>query len=121
LGVVGTAGLLSSTPSLCEDLDSDGIPENSGAPDQTLTIGDYKVSVPTVAGCGWRLEAAIVGQTLMSYPSDHPLGEILDSPLNKPPIQETIAHQTWLEQSRPVYQENSGTVNTTDLMRVVQM
>jgi len=46
------------------DLDSDGIPENSGAPDQTLTIGDYKVSVPTVAGCGLALEAAIaIGQT----------------------------------------------------------
>jgi len=61
------------------DLDSDGIPENS-APDQTLTIGDQGVS----AYCGglWlaALEAAIaIGQTLMSYPSDHPL-EILDSP-----------------------------------------
>lgn len=90
------------------DLDSDGIPENSGAPDQTFD--DWRLQgVSAYCGGLWlaALEAAIaIGQTLMSYPSDHPLGEILDSPLNKPPIQETIAtYQTWLEQSRPLYQE----------------
>lgn len=90
------------------DLDADGIPENSGAPDQTFD--DWRLQgVSAYCGGLWlaALEAAIaIGQTLMSYPPNHPLGEILDSPLNEPPIQETIAtYQTWLEQSRPLYQE----------------
>ena len=90
------------------DLDKDGIPENSGAPDQTFD--DWRLQgVSAYCGGLWlaALEAAIaIGQTLISYPSDHPLGEIIDSPLNEPPIQSMIAtYQSWLEQSRPVYQE----------------
>ena len=89
------------------DLDGDGIPENSGAPDQTFD--DWRLQgVSAYCGGLWlaALEAAIaIGQTLISYPSDHPLGES-PAPLNTPPIQETIAtYQSWLEQSRPVYQE----------------
>lgn len=90
------------------DLDEDGIPENSGAPDQTFD--DWRLQgVSAYCGGLWlaALEAAIaIGKTLMSYPPDHPLGKIIDSPLNEPPIPETIAtYQTWLEQSRPIYQE----------------
>lgn len=90
------------------DLDGDGIPENSGAPDQTFD--DWRLQgVSAYCGGLWlaALEAAIaIGEILISYPPDHPLGEILDSPLNEPPIEEAIAtFQTWLEQSRPVYQE----------------
>ncbi len=90
------------------DLDGDGIPENSGAPDQTFD--DWRLQgVSAYCGGLWLagLEAAIaIGKTLMSYPKEHPLGEILTSPLNQPPIEETIAtYQTWLEQSRPIYQE----------------
>ncbi|MBA2750302.1 MAG: bile acid beta-glucosidase [Tatlockia sp.] len=90
------------------DLDGDGIPENSGAPDQTFD--DWRLQgVSAYCGGLWLagLESAIaIGKTLTSYPPEHPLGEILTSPLNQPPINETIAiYQTWLEQSRPVYQE----------------
>ena len=90
------------------DLDADGIPENSGAPDQTFD--DWRLQgVSSYCGGLWlaALEAAIaIGRTLMSFPPDHPLGELLDSPLNDPPIQEAIArYETWLEQSRPIYQE----------------
>jgi len=90
------------------DLDEDGIPENSGAPDQTFD--DWRLQgVSAYCGGLWlaALAAAIaIGQTLISFPSEHPLGDILDSPLNEPPIQETIAiYQTWLEQARPIYQE----------------
>jgi len=72
--------------------------------------------------CGGVEAAIAIGQTLMSYPSDH-LRRNSRLSLNKPPIQETIAtYQTWLEQSRPYIRKNSGTVNTTDLIvRVVQM
>ncbi|KJH71576.1 GH116 family glycosyl hydrolase [Aliterella atlantica] len=89
------------------DLDGDGIPENSGAPDQTFD--DWRLQgVSAYCGGLWLagLEAAIaIGKTLISYPPEHPLGEIL-TPLNQPPITETIAtYQTWLEQSRPIYQE----------------
>lgn len=89
-------------------MDGDGIPENSGAPDQTFD--DWRLQgVSAYCGGLWLagLEAAIaIGKTLISYPPDHPLGEMLTSPLNQPPITETIAtYQTWLEQSRPIYQE----------------
>ncbi len=90
------------------DLDGDGIPENSGAPDQTFD--DWRLQgVSAYCGGLWLagLESAIaIGKTLMSYPKNHPLGEILDSPLNQPPIEETIAtYQTWLDKSRPIYHE----------------
>ncbi len=90
------------------DLDGDGIPENSGAPDQTFD--DWRLQgVSAYCGGLWLagLEAAIaIGQTLISYSGDRPLGEILDSRLNKQTLKETIAtYQSWLKQSRPVYQE----------------
>ncbi|MBV9388957.1 MAG: bile acid beta-glucosidase [Chroococcidiopsidaceae cyanobacterium CP_BM_ER_R8_30] len=90
------------------DLDEDGIPENSGAPDQTFD--DWRLQgVSAYCGGLWlaALEVAIaIGQTLSSFPAEHPLGGILNSVLNTPPIQETIAvYQSWLEQARPIYQE----------------
>jgi non-lysosomal glucosylceramidase len=90
------------------DLDNDGIPENSGAPDQTFD--DWRLQgVSAYCGGLWlaALEAAIaIGEILISFPPNHPLGELLNSPLNEPPIQDAIAtYQTWLEQSRPIYQE----------------
>lgn len=73
------------------DLDEDGIPENSGAPDQTFD--DWQLQgVSAYCGGLWiaALEAAIaIGKILI----DRPIGE-------------TIAtYQTWLDQSRPIYQE----------------
>jgi len=90
------------------DLDGDGIPENSGAPDQTFD--DWRLQgVSAYCGGLWLagLEAAIaIGQTLISYSGDRSLGEIFHSCLNQSTLKETIAtYQSWLEQSRPVYQE----------------
>jgi non-lysosomal glucosylceramidase len=84
------------------DLDEDGIPENSGAPDQTFD--DWQLQgVSAYCGGLWiaALEAAIaIGKILI----DHPIGAVgADRDL---PLQETIAtYQTWLDQSRPIYQE----------------
>ena len=86
------------------DSDQDGIPENSGAPDQTFD--DWQLQgVSAYCGGLWlaALEAAIaVGQILSrGDPAGRPY-----PPLAEPPIQEAIAaYQTWLEQSRTIYQE----------------
>jgi len=76
------------------DQDGDGIPENSGAPDQTFD--DWKLKgVSAYCGGLWlaALEAAIaIGQILGDQ------GEI--------ETQEVIAtYKTWLQQSQAVYQE----------------
>ncbi|MBW4657681.1 MAG: bile acid beta-glucosidase [Drouetiella hepatica Uher 2000/2452] len=81
------------------DLDNDGIPENSGAPDQTFD--DWRLQgVSAYCGGLWiaALEAAIaIAQVLIK----HPVAEIAIASL-----EETIAiYQTWLDQSRPIYQE----------------
>ncbi len=76
------------------DLDNDGIPENSGAPDQTFD--DWRLQGMS-AYCGglWiaALEAAIA------------IGHILTNHHNHSSITESIAiFATWLSQSRPIYQ-----------------
>jgi len=73
----GTAGLLLSKPSLILRLDLTLMAfRKFWCTDQTLTIGDYKVSVPTVGVVVGGVRAAIaIGQTLMSYLIT--LGEIL--------------------------------------------
>jgi non-lysosomal glucosylceramidase len=80
------------------DLDGDGIPENSGAPDQTFD--DWRLQgVSAYCGGLWlaALEAAIaIGETLLGTHKN----------LNKGSIKEAIAtYQSWLKQSRPIYQE----------------
>jgi non-lysosomal glucosylceramidase len=68
------------------DLDGDGIPENSGAPDQTFD--DWRLQgVSAYCGGLWiaALEAAIA------------IGRILNQPITQ--------YQTWLEQSRTVYHD----------------
>lgn len=87
------------------DVDDDGIPENSGAPDQTFD--DWRLhGVSAYCGGLWlaALEAAITtGKTLLSYPADQPLNQNLTT---IPPIQETIAtYQSWLETAQIVYQD----------------
>jgi non-lysosomal glucosylceramidase len=78
------------------DLDNDGIPENSGAPDQTFDDWQLK-GVSAYCGGLWiaALEAAIaIGHILLSLP------DALSS------ISEEIAkYKTWLAQSRPIYQD----------------
>ena len=79
------------------DKDGDGIPENSGAPDQTFD--DWKLQgVSAYCGGLWlaALEAAIaIGNILLNVETLHVTS-----------LQETInTYQSWLEQSRPIYQE----------------
>jgi non-lysosomal glucosylceramidase len=76
------------------DLDNDGIPENSGAPDQTFD--DWRLQgISAYCGGLWiaALEAAIaIGQLLQKA----------DPATSQSPIS---TYQTWLTQSRPLYQE----------------
>ena len=76
------------------DLDGDGIPENSGAPDQTFD--DWRLQdISAYCGGLWiaALEAAIA------------MGNILQ-PKTEIPVSEVIAkYQTWLTQAKPLYQE----------------
>lgn len=79
------------------DLDGDGIPENSGAPDQTFD--DWQLQgVSAYCGGLWiaALEAAIAMAEILT---NHPVGT------HGPSLQEVAAtYQHWLEQSRSVYQ-----------------
>jgi non-lysosomal glucosylceramidase len=76
------------------DQDGDGIPENSGAPDQTFD--DWRLQgVSAYCGALWiaALEAAIaIGQILETSPI----------PYSSSP---TLQFQSWLTQSSPIYQE----------------
>ncbi|MGB5961697.1 MAG: GH116 family glycosyl hydrolase [Coleofasciculaceae cyanobacterium] len=84
------------------DLDGDGIPENSGAPDQTFDDWQLK-GVSAYCGGLWiaALEAAIaIAKILSNYPSQLP--ETPDLPSIQ--IHVELYHQ-WLEKSRPIYQE----------------
>jgi non-lysosomal glucosylceramidase len=87
------------------DQDDDGIPENSGAPDQTFDDWQLR-GVSAYCGGLWlaALEAAIaIGEILMEdYPSASEIREVpeLES------IQETIErYRQWLEKAKPIYQE----------------
>ena len=85
------------------DRDGDGIPENSGAPDQTFDDWQFQ-GISAYCGGLWlaALEAAIaIGNILINNPpeSDQP-----EQAQNN--YQETIdTYTTWLEQSRPIYQD----------------
>jgi len=79
------------------DLDDDGIPENSGAPDQTFD--DWRLQgISAYCGALWiaALEAAIaMGQILINQRTDTANAE----------VEAAIAtYQTWLAQARPLYQ-----------------
>jgi non-lysosomal glucosylceramidase len=74
------------------DLDGDGIPENSGAPDQTFD--DWRLNgVSAYCGGLWlaALESAIA---ICDILKDH-----------KNTISQKSIYQTWLNQSKPIYQE----------------
>ncbi|TVQ20677.1 MAG: bile acid beta-glucosidase [Leptolyngbya sp. DLM2.Bin15] len=78
------------------DHDGDGIPENSGAPDQTFD--DWRLKgISAYCGGLWlaALEAAIaIGQVLEQA------GEVAPSP-----AEQISRYQTWLTQAKPLYQE----------------
>jgi non-lysosomal glucosylceramidase len=79
------------------DLDSDGIPENSGAPDQTFD--DWQLEgVSAYCGGLWlaALEAAIaIGQILIDNLESAEVDEIKTAIAN---------YQSWLEPAREIYQ-----------------
>ncbi len=83
------------------DLDNDGIPENSGAPDQTFDDWQLK-GISAYCGGLWiaALEAAIaIAQILLENPPANP-----DRPTNTEAIQQAIAtYQNWLQRSREIY------------------
>ncbi|PSB43793.1 bile acid beta-glucosidase [Cyanosarcina cf. burmensis CCALA 770] len=85
------------------DEDGDGIPENSGAPDQTFD--DWKLQgVSAYCGGLWlaALEAAIaIGKILLNS-----VETLHVETLHVTSLQETIdTYQSWLSRSRPIYQE----------------
>lgn len=77
------------------DLDGDGIPENSGAPDQTFD--DWQLQgVSAYCGGLWiaALEAAIAMAKILNHQGT-----------DRAPLEEVVAtYQHWLDQSRYVYQ-----------------
>ncbi|MDZ8089140.1 MAG: GH116 family glycosyl hydrolase [Nostoc sp. DedQUE12b] len=79
------------------DLDGDGIPENSGAPDQTFD--DWRLQgVSAYCGGLWlaALEAAIaISDILLTYQT----GNTTELAAQK------STYETWLQQSLPIYQE----------------
>ncbi|MEH2254537.1 GH116 family glycosyl hydrolase [Nostoc sp.] len=79
------------------DLDGDGIPENSGAPDQTFD--DWRLQgVSAYCGGLWlaALEAAIaISDILLTYQT----GNTAELAAQK------STYETWLQQSLPIYQE----------------
>lgn len=87
------------------DKDGDGIPENSGAPDQTFDDWQLR-GISAYCGGLWiaALEAAVaIGEILVDNPPINPLLQPADYPES---IQSAIAtYQSWLKQTRPIYQE----------------
>jgi non-lysosomal glucosylceramidase len=83
------------------DQDGDGIPENSGAPDQTFD--DWRLQgVSAYCGGLWiaALEAAIAIATLLLH------DPFASEPAHKTILEAAIAlYQGWLERSRNVYQD----------------
>ena len=81
------------------DIDEDGIPENSGAPDQTFD--DWKLrGVSAYCGGLWlaALEAAIaIGNILSS--------SFVETPFVASPQAMVTTYEAWLKQSHPVYEE----------------
>jgi non-lysosomal glucosylceramidase len=88
------------------DLDGDGIPENSGAPDQTFD--DWRLQgVSAYCGGLWlaALEAAIaICDVLLKNCQDAKIAKKNLRDLRVFAVQKSI-YQTWLEQSRAVYQQ----------------
>ncbi|MFH7028964.1 MAG: GH116 family glycosyl hydrolase [Heteroscytonema crispum UTEX LB 1556] len=81
------------------DQDGDGIPENSGAPDQTFD--DWRLQgVSAYCGGLWlaALEAAIaISQFLITYPNGKHNSRVV--------VAQKSIYEAWLKQSRAVYQE----------------
>ncbi len=80
------------------DQDGDGIPENSGAPDQTFDDWQLK-GISAYCGGLWlaALEAAIaIAQSLSQHSTQ---------PLSPDPQQQIEQWSTWLAQAQPLYQQ----------------
>ncbi|WP_072622786.1 GH116 family glycosyl hydrolase [Spirulina major] len=87
------------------DLDGDGIPENSGAPDQTFDDWQLR-GISAYCGALWiaALEAAIaIGVILIDNPPNNPLLQPADYPQGI--TKHLEQYRDWLRQARPLYQE----------------
>jgi non-lysosomal glucosylceramidase len=87
------------------DLDGDGIPENSGAPDQTFDDWQLR-GISAYCGALWiaALEAAVaIAFILIDNPPTNP--DL--TPSNYPESLQSLinTYQNWLQQARPIYQE----------------
>lgn len=85
------------------DLDNDGIPENSGAPDQTFDDWRF-LGISAYCGGLWiaALEAAIkIGKILLKRPPMNPELQVTHYPDSVE--KNLVIYQTWLEQSRAIY------------------
>ncbi|ACK68745.1 protein of unknown function DUF608 [Gloeothece citriformis PCC 7424] len=91
------------------DLDGDGIPENSGAPDQTFDDWQLR-GISAYCGALWiaGLEAAIkIGETLLQRP---PMNPQLQSENAPEKIEIAIAtYRQWLHQARALYHDTLWT------------
>jgi non-lysosomal glucosylceramidase len=86
------------------DLDGDGIPENSGAPDQTFDDWQLR-GISAYCGALWiaALEAAIaIGVILIDNPPNNPLLQPADYPQGI--TKHLEQYRDWLRQARPLYQ-----------------
>ncbi|WP_413171824.1 GH116 family glycosyl hydrolase [Anabaena azotica] len=80
------------------DLDGDGIPENSGAPDQTFD--DWRLNgVSAYCGGLWlaALESAIAIADILTNHRDIENTEKIST--------QKLIYQSWLQQSKPIYQQ----------------
>jgi non-lysosomal glucosylceramidase len=87
------------------DLDGDGIPENSGAPDQTFD--DWRLQgISAYCGGLWiaALDAAIAIGTLLEQ-RDIEKGRTGNEAEHKPASSFILQYQSWLAQARPLYQQ----------------
>ncbi len=89
------------------DLDADGIPENSGAPDQTFD--DWRLQgVSAYCGGLWlaALEAAIaISDVLLTNHRSEVKPKALDAKNAKEVLQQRSVFEGWLTLSKPIYQE----------------
>ncbi|WP_421654822.1 GH116 family glycosyl hydrolase [Leptothermofonsia sp. ETS-13] len=85
------------------DQDGDGIPENSGAPDQTFD--DWKLQGIS-AYCGGLWLAALEAAIAIGHLLERETSSSESNPTQNSKLKTQISQfQSWLEQSRPIYQE----------------
>ncbi|MEA5554285.1 GH116 family glycosyl hydrolase [Anabaena cylindrica UHCC 0172] len=88
------------------DLDGDGMPENSGAPDQTFD--DWRLQgVSAYCGGLWlaALESAIAICDILTNHRGAENAEEMRTDKSALALSQKLIYQSWLDQSKPIYQE----------------